>query len=116
MYLTTPQTTSGAYPLGGHYLLTIAPAGDIVSVRKFTNSCVNLGPPPGRGGRHGTPVGMFVTHLLDPLPTEIHVFTSLSAKQPVFVGIGNPPRVWMVTGDGIGQLPMPAEPERRRRN
>jgi hypothetical protein len=29
---------------------------------------------------------LVVTHLLDPIPTEIHVFTALAAGLPVFVG------------------------------
>jgi hypothetical protein len=56
-----------------------------------------------------------VSHLLDPLPTEIHVFMALSAKQPVFVAIGDPPRLWLVTGQGIAEIAMPSEPARRRR-
>jgi hypothetical protein len=113
MYLTSAQTTANVYPLGGHYLLSIAPGGRLLSVRKFTNSCLNMEVPRG-GGRRGQPAGLFVSHLLDPLPTEIHVFMALTTGKPIFVGIGNPPHVWLVTGDGIGEIPMPAEPARRR--
>jgi hypothetical protein len=118
MYLTTPQPAAGVYPFGGHFLLTIAPDNHIVSVRKFTNSCVNMGPPPRSGGQRGQPVALIVSHLLDPLPTEIHVFMSLLAKQPVFVAIGDPHRMWLVTGNGISQIAMPSEPGggRRRRD
>jgi hypothetical protein len=112
MYLISPQTVTNVYPFGGHYLLRVTPDGRLLSVRKFTNSCLNMEPP--KGGRRGEPAALFVTHLLDPIPTEIHVFLSLSARQPVIVVIGDPPRVWMVTGDGISEMPMPAESARRR--
>jgi hypothetical protein len=115
MYLTTPQPAAGVYPFGGHFLLTIAPDNHIASVRKFTNSCLNMGPPPRSGGRGGQPVALVVSHLLDPLPTEIHVFVSLLSKQPVFVAISDPHRMWLVTGQGIAEIAMPSEPARRRR-
>jgi hypothetical protein len=114
MYLTSAQTSSDVFPFGGHYLLGIAPDGRLLSVRKFTNACLNMERP--RGGRRGQPVAIVVAHLLDPLPTEIHVFMSLSTRQPVFVAIGNPPHLWLVTGDGIGEVPMPGQPARQRRD
>jgi hypothetical protein len=113
MYLTSPQVQNDVYPFGGHFLLRIAPDGRALSVRKFSNSCLNMGPP--KGGRRGEPAVLFVTHLLDPIPTEIHVFLSLSARQPVVVIIVDPPRLWQVTGAGISELPMPPEPAPRRR-
>ena len=42
---------------------------------------------------------MVVTHLLDPLPTEIHVFTSLASSLPLVVGIRG--RAWEVNGRQI---------------
>jgi hypothetical protein len=44
---------------------------------------------------------MVVTHLLDPVPTEIHMFTSLTSGLPLFVGIGDPPRMYEVSNRGI---------------
>lgn len=44
-----------------------------------------------------------VSHLRDPVPTEIHVFTSLAIRLPVLVATTNPqPRLWPVQGDRIG--------------
>jgi len=33
------------------------------------------------------PAGMFITHLLDPVPTEIHVFTAFGSGLPLYVGV-----------------------------
>lgn len=99
VYLMTPQASRDQWPMGGHYRLTIAADGSVSNERAFTNTClvVSGGPvPPG-----ATPVGMGVTHLLDPVPTEIHVFTALAARFPLFVGISDPPRTYEVTGEGI---------------
>jgi hypothetical protein len=98
IYALTAQTENGVYPFGGHFRATVAPSGEILAQRAFTNSCLNLGP---QGGGRGTPAALAVTHLLDPTPTEIHVFLSIWIGLPVFVGIGNPPRVWEVAGDRI---------------
>jgi len=104
VYLLTPQTSAREYPLGGHFRYTVAADGTVGGERAFTNSCLPMPVPP--AGRRGapTPAGMFVTHLLDPTPTEIHVFTALAARLPVFVGIGKPQRVYQVTGERIGIL------------
>jgi hypothetical protein len=113
LYLTSPQTQADVLPFGGHFLLTIAADGRIQSVRKFTTACLNMEKPRG-GGRRGQPVALLVTHLLDPVPTEIHVFMSLSAGMPLFVGAGDPPQLWAVEGDKIRSAgPIGAPPRRR---
>ncbi|HEX8257812.1 MAG TPA: hypothetical protein VF589_09265 [Allosphingosinicella sp.] len=96
VYLLSAQVNDREYPAGGHFRLVLAPDGKLVSSRKFTNSCLSLSGAPDSGG----PVAaLMVTHLLDPLPTEIHVFTALSAGKPLYVGAGD--RVWSVTGEAI---------------
>lgn len=97
VYLLTPQVETGRYPAGGHYRYAIDGQGKAVAVRPFTRSCLTLGAPAAARGQ--APAGLFVSHLLDPTPTEIHVFTSLSARLPVFVGTGA--RVWRVDGRTI---------------
>ncbi len=98
IYLMTPQL-GHAIPLGIHYRTAISPDGEVADPRPFTNSCLLLDNPP-------EAVGLFVTHLLDPLPTEIHVFTAMAAKVPITVGIGDPLRAWEVTGNGIKFIPL----------
>lgn len=111
VYLLTPQTETGSFPAGGHNRVTVSPTGDILSQRAFTNSCLALSAPPQGEGR---PVGVVVTHLLDPIPTEIHVFLAIWIDLPIIVSAGD--RVWEVTGEAIrfvtqlDQTPRPDRP------
>ncbi len=101
LYLLTPQVRNGEFPMGGHFRATIGADGNVGENREFTRSCLSMARPPNAAG-------LFVTHLLDPVPTEIHVFTSLTADVPIFVGIRN--RVFAVTGDRITISDLPAPP------
>jgi hypothetical protein len=100
VYLMTPQERTGVFPFGGHYRVTVASDGTVGRERAFTNSCLAMDPRQGlpRGAR---PSAMMITHLLDAVPTEIHVFTAMTARMPVYVGIGRPARVYLVTGESI---------------
>lgn len=104
VYALTAQTERATYPFGGHFRATLSASGELSGQRGFTRACFNAAMPPGRGGAR--PAGMFITHLLDPLPTEIHVFMSLWMGMPVFVGTGE--RVWSVEGDGIRLVERPS--------
>ena len=95
VYALTPQTRTGHYPFGGHFRATLSPAGEIVSQRAFTNSCLEMPTPP----RRARVEALAVTHLLDPIPTEIHVFLSIWTGMPIWVGTGE--RVWAVRPDRI---------------
>jgi hypothetical protein len=76
--------------------------GRVVNERPFARSCLMMGGPAAAAAPRGArPVGMVVTHLLDPVPTEIHVFTSLAARMPILVGAGG--RGWQVDGARIRQ-------------
>jgi hypothetical protein len=107
VYLLTPQLKTGEYPAGGHYEVDVAADGSVAASRAFTRSCLTLGrPPPSPGMR---PSAMFLTHLLDPTPTEIHVYLSLWSKETLFVGIQAPAlRVWEVNGSTISLAPTPS--------
>ena len=99
VYLLTPQTTAGEYPAGGHYEVDVAADGSVLASRSFTRGCITLGgKPPTADSR---PAAMFLTHLLDPTPTEIHVYLSFLSREPIFVGTQNPQRVWEVAGADI---------------
>jgi hypothetical protein len=110
IYLLTPRMARDAYPFGGHYRFTIAADGSVTSSREFARSCLTInsrqGLPPG-----ATPVGIAVTHLLDPIPTEIHVFTALSSGLDVFVGTRD--RNWEVSGTRIRLVEQPAATGKR---
>jgi hypothetical protein len=103
VYKFTPQTQRDKVPLGGHYLVTVGSTGMIGNSRAFTNSCLDLtvGAPPAAGTQ---PTPLAVTHLLDPLPTEIHIFTSLRTGRPLLVATSED-RVWAVRGDRISLVP-----------
>jgi len=112
VYLMTPQERNGEYPFGGHYRVTIAADGSASGERAFTNSCLTMsGQAP--GGSRGAV--MAVSHLLDPVPTEIHVFTSLTSRMGVMVIIPEPQRFYGVSGDRIEAIATPAKDGRRRR-
>ena len=83
-YLLPGTTQHGVVPIGGSYRLDLDPAGErILKQRPFTRTCIALDSP--RNDRSMKAVAMMVTHLLDPVPTEVHVFWSLWARQPMYV-------------------------------
>lgn len=100
IYLTSPQTEHGVYPFGGHYLMVAGPDGSRVSLRKFTNSCLNM-PLPSSGPAGAVPAAAVVSHVLDPTPTEIHVFMSITIGKPVYVVTSDPERIWVVNGESV---------------
>lgn len=82
VYLLPATTLPNVVPLGGSQRLDIAD-GRITASRGFTRTCIQLGRTPSKRGV--TVVGMMVTHLLDPTPTEVHVYWSLWARTPMYV-------------------------------
>jgi hypothetical protein len=98
VYLMTPQVEDGEFPLGGHFRATVDSEGRVVSERAFTNSCLTMPRPPSDAA------ALMVSHLLDRVPTEIHVFTAMSAGVPVYVAIARPQRVYVVTGEAIRRV------------
>ena len=98
VYALSAQTENDVYPFGGHFRATLSPSGEIIAQRAFTNSCLNMST---RGGARQQTAALVVSHMLDPIPTEIHVFLSIWARLPVFVATGNPRRVWEVHGREI---------------
>jgi hypothetical protein len=98
VYFLTPQTKNDAIPFGGHHLVEVSADGKAHPPRHFTNSCLEL--PLGKP-KKGQPGMLFVTHLLDPVPTEIHVFSSLAAHVPVFVATVPNRHLWGVEGSHI---------------
>lgn len=72
-----PRPSQGVVRLGGSN--RVETEGDVVTAwRPYTRSCIELNPA-------ASSVGMMVTHLLDPTPTEIHVFWSLWKGKPLYV-------------------------------
>jgi hypothetical protein len=95
VYLLSSMVTTGEYPAGGHYEIDVGSDGKVASQREFTKSCLNLNPQ--AGAKAGaTPAAVIVTHLLDPTPTEIHVYLSLWMGQPVYVLTPPDGQAWAV--------------------
>lgn len=110
VYFLTPQTSTETIPFGGHYEIDVDASGKAGSIRRFTNSCLNMPTQP-KAPPGAKPEALFVTHLLDPVPTEIHVFNSLALGMPVMVGIASTKTIWPVQGSMIGKpVPLPHQP------
>lgn len=81
VYLLPGTFDPEVVPLGGSYRLEVAD-GKVTNIRPFTNTCIQL--------RRGPQVAaMTITHLLDPTPTEVHVYWSLWARTPLYVSTDN---------------------------
>ncbi|MFN4096437.1 MAG: hypothetical protein ACK4GG_06695 [Sphingomonas sp.] len=98
VYFLTPQTATDSIPFGGHYLVEVDSTGGTSPVRKFTNSCISV---PTKQPDGGKSVGLVITHLLDPVPTEIHGFSAMAARVPVYVGTRDK-RIWEVAPEATG--------------
>lgn len=98
VYLLTPQSTLRSIPMGGHNLVEVSADGKAGKPRPFTKSCMEM---PIKAVDGKQPTSLIVTHLLDPVPTEIHVFSSLAAGLPIFVSTTKGKRLWAVEGGRI---------------
>ena len=103
VYQISPQTRRGFYFLGGHFRTSIAADGSVVETRSFTNACIDTAVAEPAAGARPAPIA--VTHLLDPLPQEIHVFLSIWTGHPLVVVAGDPQRLFAVTPDRIAEVP-----------
>ena len=102
VYRFTAQNQRGRFPLGGHFKSTVEADGGVSATRGFTNGCLDLEADEVPAGQQPRPIA--VTHLLDPLPTEIHVFMALWTGRPLIVAAGDPQRLWLVTGERIAEI------------
>lgn len=98
VYLLSAQQDAETYPLGGNYRVVVGADGKVLSYRPYSVSCLNMKVPKLPAG--ATPVGFMINHLLDPAPTELHVFASYSLGMPLYVATPDK-RVWQVKGSDI---------------
>lgn len=97
VYLLAATTKPGTIVAGGHFRYEYSVDGEhLESVRPFSKSCIEI---PAPEADQGKPAGFMLTHLLDPTPTEIHVFLGRLHGQPVFVG--TEAGIWAVQGREI---------------
>jgi len=82
VYLIPATQEALRIPLGGAHRLELdATAEHLINERGFTRSCLVLGDP--KGNAKQRPVMLVASHLLDPVPTEIHVFWNLWSGIPL---------------------------------
>lgn len=95
VYILTSTIERDIYPAGGHYRFDFDIDGKLVGERRFMKSCFDLDYRPKDGVQ---PEVVFLTHLLDRQPTEIHAFVSrnvpfrlmvLTVPSGAIWGIGN---------------------------
>lgn len=98
VYLLSAQQDARTYPMGGNYRVVVAPDGAVLASRPYSVSCLNLTVPKLPAG--AKPVGFMVNHLLDPVPTEMHVLASYNLRMPILVATPDK-RVWEVKGSSI---------------
>lgn len=112
VYILTPQNDPDIYPVGGHFRVDIGRNGEVVQHRRFLNTCLaqDLSPE----GSRGRPEGFVLSHLLDPIPTEIHALVARWTGTPVYVLTTENRRIWRVEADAIthtSTLDEASEPE-----
>jgi hypothetical protein len=92
-YVMSSGVETGVFPAGGHYRYVFGTDGKLLSSRAFTKACVNV-------DVKAVPrnaAGYAVSHMLDPQPTEIHVFVSYNTPVKLFVIIEGSKDLWEVS-------------------
>lgn len=98
VYLLAGTTRENVVPIGGTYRMEVS-GSKVVSQRGFTITCIAL--ENNAPADQGKVAAMFITHLLDPIPTEAHVFWSTWAKQPLYVATPPHGTIWGIEGGRI---------------
>lgn len=93
VYLLPGTTDPKVVPLGGSYRFDIKD-GKVVSQHAYTRSCIQLQNDP-------KSVAMMVTHLMDPVPADVHVFLNLWARKTMYVMTSSNSFVWVVENGKI---------------
>lgn len=95
VYVLPGTTKTDVYPVGGSYRIETDPsATTIKSTRGFARSCIALNGPRDL-------VAFSLSHLLDPSPTEIHVFVSLLSGRPLFLVTTQNSSMWAIENGAI---------------
>ena len=97
-YVLTATTQAGVYPAGGHYRFDVGADGKLAGERRFMKSCFPVDYRK-QGGKVAE--GLFLTHLLDPQPTEIHAFVRLNIPAELYVATVGNGAIWKVGPDRV---------------
>jgi hypothetical protein len=105
VYVLTPPTENDSYPMGGHYRIEVAADGKASHARRFMNTCFPANFGASAGGEDGArPIMMTLTHLLDPQPTEIHVFASYYVPIGLMIVTTENERLWSIERGRVGYI------------
>lgn len=100
VYVLTPQSDLDHVPFGGHLRVMVSADGEAGALHPFTKSCMDL---PTRRAKDA-PKALVATQLIDPLPTEVAVFTMFAAQLPLFI-LTRDKRTWVIeTSGGQGRV------------
>ena len=96
VYILAATTDPSQVVLLGHHRVRVSSdAQKVLKFESLSQSCLVV-------EKRADAVAMTVTHVLGPHPIETHVFTSLSYRQPLFVGTQN--GVYEVDGARISKV------------
>jgi hypothetical protein len=95
VYLLPGTTEAKVLPVGGAHRVEVNAAGDRIGNRRtYTRACLNFSIDPNAEA-------LVLTHLLDPQPTELHVFWSLQIRRPLMVLTLPDGSMWEVIGQNV---------------
>lgn len=93
VYLLPGTTRKNVVPIGGTYRVE-TDAKTVTSRRGFTRTCIAL-------QYDARSASLMITHLLDPTPTEVHVFWGLWSGKPLYAGTLPHGTIWAVESGKI---------------
>jgi hypothetical protein len=100
VYILTPQSDLTHVPFGGHSRLMVTADGKAGPIHAFTKTCMEV---PNHSSKDA-PAALVATQLLDPIPTEIAVFTMFAAGLPLYIGTPDG-RLWSLrASDGVATI------------
>ena len=95
VYALPGTTKTGVYPVGGSYRVETDPTATTIKAKRgFARTCIAL-----EGPRDL--VAFSLSHLLDPSPTEIHVFVSLLSEKPLYLVTTENSSMWSIENGRI---------------
>ena len=105
VYILTQPTANDKYPMGGHYRFELGADGKVRDSRRFMNTCFDAAFGQAAGAPAGSTLSSIVlSHLLDPQPTEIHVFASYYLPVTLMVATTENRLMWSVRQGSIGYI------------
>jgi hypothetical protein len=94
VYMLAATTEPDLMVAGGHFLYTFSANGSLKSQRNFTKACFNV---PLTGEKEkGELAAVTLTHLLDPTPTELHVFLNRNYGKAIYLGTTDNSLMWII--------------------